>query len=228
MPSPKPHSAVLLKTKDPLPYPVIEILGDLDVGKCAVADAVARKLKGNCLKFPMFNAPKSLTGLGLMTLLGQNTRMLEANPQWWSLIYAANMWENHQQVLEAKKFGPVVIVNWVTACRTYYKLLADIDSRATYALVRDLTPSDFRFVLRGEPFDFPGNFGVQFSSPFRRRLSKAMQEITHATHIHVDYRQQTTQTVNRVAQTIVDSILKKRPDLKTQAFSYTPGHFATS
>lgn len=217
MPSPKPSNTPLLQALPPKTYPLIELLGELDSGKVQIGQALARKLKGQCLQFPMFNAPRSLTGLGLMTLLGQNTELLESNPQWWCLMYAANLWENADKVRQALRYGPVVVINWTTAAKVYHRILTDADKRASYELIRGLPEPDFRFIILGERQDWPGNFDVSFTPLLTRRLNAGMRNFSRAPHLRVEHAQNPLTAANKCAQEIADSILKKRPDLKNKS-----------
>lgn len=215
-------SNVFLESEPEKTYPLIELLGDLDVGKVLIAEAVARKLKGVCLKFPHFNVPHSLTGMGLLTMLSKKPRDLEDNPHWWCCMYLANLWENQNLVLSHLEYCPVVVVNWATAAKMYYRMVVEDEIRTSWSPLRSLREPEFKFMLSGEPHIFPGNLTVDFSPKFKRDLRNTVRStFLHCQKIRVEFETgDCTREVNKIAENIVRSILRKRPDLKVQDFQY--------
>lgn len=225
MPKRKEVTSLLLKDSPPKSFPIIELFGDIDSGKGVVGDAVARKIRGVCLKFPVFNAPKSASGIALLTVLTQNPQLLEDNPHWWAHMFIANLWENQDKIMAYQQLGPVVLVNWTSAVRSYFKTLTQSQSSIGTGLVHGLLKTDFEFMIRGVSKNYPGNLPINFSPSFKIRLGLHLSRYFRCQHFTIKDKGNSTTNINTTAQQIVDSILSKRPDLKEKYFSYPNGYF---
>jgi hypothetical protein len=220
----KSFATPFLNSKPTPKWPLIELCGDLDCGKTVVGEAIARKLGTQFYKFPVLDATKSLTGLALLTLLGQNPQALENNPWWWAHMYIANMHENQYKILDMQAHGPVIVSNWRTAARTYLGATVQCTG-GERALYRGLAVPDLVITLLGQPWDVPGNFYVDFSPRLKRTLHSSFltQSCTRFISVVVDEKN-TTRGINEVAQKITNIILRKFPHVKQQKdFKYAPG-----
>ncbi len=135
-----------LKPKPKHPYPLIEIMGPLDIGKTPVAKLVARRLSSTSIPFPVLD-PSSLTGRGLLTSLASVSKELESTPDWWAHIYAANLYEQVEKIEYALMLGPVVVTNYVMAYRIWMKALGVDISNFT----RNIPEPSVAYLLKGDP-----------------------------------------------------------------------------
>lgn len=192
MPKAKVHD---LKEKSPKPYPLIEIMGSLDIGKTTVARLVARRLEATYVAFPVLD-PYTLTGRALLASLTKTPKGLESNGLWWAHIYAANLIEQQDRITEALKTGPVVVVNYLWAFRIWMGILGIRVNEFTFTL-----PSpDIGYVLFGPepiPTDRPKfDFSIDFTTKLSRSMSHPknqktikvlLSEFAHtSTHIYVN------------------------------------------
>lgn len=156
-----------IKGKIPKKHPIIEIIGNIDIGKTPVAQLVARRLKATYIPFPVLD-PTSLTGRGLLTTLTQNARELERNPHWWSHIYSANMYEQVSRIEEANESGPVVVTNYTMAYRMWMKTLGvNIENFTAH-----LPEPNVAYVLYGEQIVPTSRPIFNFSSEYIQKIKR--------------------------------------------------------
>lgn len=106
-----------LPEKKPV-YPLIEIMGSVDIGKSLVAKYLALRINAEFKSFPILD-PKSPTGRILLFGLTKNIQLLEKNPEWWMHIYAANLYEQGAYLREALKKGPVIVTNYMYSYKAW-------------------------------------------------------------------------------------------------------------
>lgn len=109
-----------LKKKQKEPFPIIEMMGPIDIGKTNVSMLVAKRLKGNFLSLPVLD-PYTSTGRALLAALSNSPRALEKKPEWWAHIYIANVYEQADRIESLRMIGPVVINNYLLSYRSWMR-----------------------------------------------------------------------------------------------------------
>ena len=162
-----------LKTKKKT-FPLIEILGQVDVGKKEIADLVSRKLSGTVLSFPFLFNLDSPTARILRASLIHYPRKLEANPMWWAHIYAAHLYEYKKQIEIALEHGPVVVTNYVMSFRVWARAASiDIDSYFD-GFTAGLPQPNCAFSIIGEKNEGYRNLDIDFSPSLILSIDRAM------------------------------------------------------
>lgn len=124
--------------------PLIEIAGPIDIGKTPIASLVAKRLNGAFISFPILTTT-NVTGRSLLAALSTNTNALEASPNWWSHIYAANLYEQSLKISDYISRQPLVVTNYKVAFKLWMKNLGiDVSS-----YVRDLPSPSLIYILGG-------------------------------------------------------------------------------
>lgn len=154
--------------------PLIEIVGPPDCGKRLVGAQIARKLGGRFFSFPTLNV-LSATGGALLSLLVNHPQELESNPEWWSHIYAANLFEMRGQLLDALNQGPVVVTNYIQGFKIWAEVAREEDKRTLWGYTTGLPAPNTVLHLWGDTWESPGNFKVHLSQSLQMRLRSAYQ-----------------------------------------------------
>lgn len=130
--------------------PIIEIFGLPHTGKKLISRTVAHNLGFNYLYLPDFRQD-SYTGKVLYKYLGDP--MLDNNKAWWSLISAANFYENWHLIE-----GPIVVCNYKTAFKALFKKDRILQSIPEAKKLIELLPEpDLVFCLLGDEFISPNS-----------------------------------------------------------------------
>lgn len=165
-----------LKDKPEKKFPLIEILGPIDVGKTFVAQLVARRLGAPFIPFPVLD-PSTITGRGLLASLTTMARSLETYPQWWAHIYAANLYEQKTRIEAALMVGPVVVTNYTTAFKIWMNLLGV----SIQGYVTEMPMPNASFCLYGDPIVSTNRPKFDFSPEFCFRIKKSLGSLVPGT-----------------------------------------------
>ena len=159
-----------VRGKDPEPHPIIEITGQLDVGKASIAEAVARGLKAPLFAFPVLDH-QSFTGRALLWALAGKGELLEQAPQWWAHLYIANLLEKADEIYSASLQGPVIVTNYTTGFSIWMHA-AGIKSLGGF--FASLPPPKIVYKLCGSTWITARNLHNGFSTPFILKIGHAM------------------------------------------------------
>jgi hypothetical protein len=215
------------KQDENLGNPLIELSGSLDCGKIPLGQALAYRLGGQFYNFPIFNAPSSITGTGLLMALTTSVEALEANPEWWTHLYLANLWENHKLIKEALTYGPVVVCNWTVGARVYAQASCRMPKNQSKELVKGLTDPDIPIILQGDVYEHDANVPVKFTKKFQLNFQRELTDINWIKKIYLSYPDDVNRTLrlNRHLDAVVSYIRAVRPDIKDNNFKYSKGLF---
>lgn len=168
--------------KDPDPYPIIEITGQVDTGKAAFADALAARLGAGLFVFPRFDFD-SYTGRALLASLAGKGHLLEAEPFWWAHIYAANMLEASDEIYQASLRGPVVTTNYLTAFKVWMRAAGVKELAGFYQ--GQVWPT-LAYVLQGDKWHTARNLENGFTAAFIQKVNRAMANPSDKKAIRID------------------------------------------
>lgn len=129
-------------------YPVLEITGNVDIGKRVVANLVSKRLGAALYYFPNLDITTH-TGRTLVSTLTSKPEMLEANPYWWLYISTANILEKHAEIQEVRTTRPVVVCNYTSSMRGWFRALG-IDANQFWAVTRPLKKADKTYCIVSE------------------------------------------------------------------------------
>lgn len=155
-------------------FPLIEITGQPDIGKKLISSLVANKLHGHCIHFPTLKA-ESFTGRALLFSLAKQADALEKNVEWWAHIYAANLYESKYNIEGLRRDGPVIVLNYTTAFRTWSKAAGFSSREKLKNFTAGLEEPSVIYSLHGDHWEAPGNFPNRFSSALLSRISLSMR-----------------------------------------------------
>jgi len=154
-------------------YPLIELVGQIDCGKKAIAPLLAKRIYGTYLTFPCLN-PESFTGRALIAALTTSPRELEKNPGWWFHLYSANLFEFKDQLNGLLKLMPVVVTNYLIGMRTWANATGIDMDHFLKGFSTGLPNTTKAYSIIGSPWDTPGNLRSNFSSEFQFRVNRNM------------------------------------------------------
>jgi hypothetical protein len=165
--------------------PIIEVCGPPDIGKGYIARLLAKRLGGVMVELPNISL-SSFTGPLLFRLLSSNTETLEASPDWWAHVYAANVIETVDKIMEPVKASvPVVVTNYVTAVGAW-AAAAGADEKVAASL-RAVAPSpDFAFVVFGPSVGTPFGGKKSFTALLRAKIAAEMASIPQTMRRRID------------------------------------------
>jgi hypothetical protein len=162
-----------LPKRETEPFPVIEILGAIDIGKTYVAQLVARRLKGIHLSFPVLDV-RTWTGGVLLASLSKRPRELENNPEWWAHVFAANLYEQKHKLIDLSQKMPVVVTNYTLAYRIWMKATGIDMSKFLKGFTVNLPQPTIGYVMIGNPLIPIDKPLFEFSTDFALRIKKGM------------------------------------------------------
>lgn len=166
----------LKKKEDQVKFPLIEILAPIDCGKTPIAKLVARKLSGYYFSFPVLD-PQSMTGRILLTSLVNNVEAIEAQPHWWSHIYAAHLYEQKEKLESLLEEGPVVVTNYTLAYRAWMNSLG-LDMTTNLAAFTQNLPKVNLAIALNSYIQFPSTQPkFNFSFNLKNRISSSIQKL---------------------------------------------------
>lgn len=201
-------------------YPLIEILGTMDLGKNLMAEQIAKKLGAAYFSYPYYNVTKSGTGRTLLEHITDvdKAKLFTKEPYWWFLLYIANMYETKELIQEQLKIRPVVVLNYTTAVKIYSNSFGDsgIRTMVNRAIGELPTPAE-RFNLIGNPdWSIPGNVPCMFDSLTKMKLQQHITnyKLCESFHLSVDDNKFLHVLFNNTSNSIVKRILAKYPKIK--------------
>ncbi len=209
-------------------YPIIEIMGPMDVGKTYIAKLVARRINGMHVSFPVLDT-STMTGRALLSALSRSPRGLESSPEWWAHIYIANVYEQMNKLKEINSKMPLVITNYVLSYRIWMKATGVDMAHFLKGFTINLPQPNVAYSIIGEnpvpqdrpTFDFSPEFVLRvqrgMSNPVDKRVNRVILSNTESKFVHV--------SVNSAACSITQD-LKNRYKLRiNETALYTRDEF---
>lgn len=152
-------------------YPVLEITGNVDIGKRVIASLVSKRLGAALYYFPNLDVTTH-TGRTLLTTLSSKPDYLEKNPYWWLHISIANYLEKTAEIQEVCTKRPVVVCNYTSAMRGWFRGL-NIEKHEFWALTRCLKKPDKTYcIVSPAPICRSTNMTFNHSEELIREVNK--------------------------------------------------------
>ena len=165
------------------PYPLIEIVGQIDCGKKYMSQMLASKIGGYSLNFPLLGSDTPISNLLLKTL-AQCPEKLEANPHWWIHVYIANIYESKKLIENLLKEMPVITVNYINAFRVWSKCLGLNMPQFINGFTVDLPKTDRVYCLGLDSWTQPHtnmkvNLSYGLTTKFNRSILATAKQHAH-------------------------------------------------
>lgn len=214
---PKPKILGIDKAKRT--FPLIELIGPVDIGKRYIAKLVASKLLGYQVGFPVLDQ-NSITGSAILAASTSSEGSMETLPHWWAHIYAAHLLEYGDYLKRLLKERPVIVTNYILSYRYWNSATgAKSISERTEGIFPDLPiPQKGYSIIGAKSEDFPGNLQFPISETFKIRLRVGMHRALDGriVKVHTNPEDSLHTYVNQTAKSITDDIcqhfkLKQNP-----------------
>jgi hypothetical protein len=199
-----------VKRKLAKPYPLIEILGPIDIGKKKIASLIARRLLGVHFSFPTFST-KSSTSMALFERYTKDTVFLENNPQWWAHIYIANLYESLEVIKSSLEKMPVVVTNYVFSYKAWNSSLGVDMAHFLDGFTVDLPQPNIGYCLDGPTIESADNLDVNLSYYFKETYRKSIlaSRDKRIKHLKIAPSKFIHMACNRTAMAITDDLKQK-------------------
>lgn len=148
--------------------PIVEIIGPVDCGKKAVAQLLARQLRGAYLSFPNLDL-SSGSGRALFERIVTEPAWLEAHPDWWGHQSLCGMLERLDEIESHRAVRPLIVTNYLAAAGIWMRAAGGPPNLQGWA--GPLPQPDYVFALDGEAWANPGNVPAQYSPELLERVN---------------------------------------------------------